>query len=125
MRWIILVCLLTVTSPAYAQKASWYDSKSVCKEGTCCDVECPTASGIDINGLEARDEDFCAASKQFKMGSKLKITNRANGKWVICTVRDRGGFGKYGRHADLGRKSFAKIADPRLGVIDVDITVVG
>lgn len=123
---IVLVCLLTVTSPAYAKKASWYDSKSVCKEGTCCDKICPTASGIDINGLEARGEDFCAASHDYKMGAKLRVTNRANGKSVVCTVRDRGNFDKkYNRSVDLCHQSFAKIASPKLGVVDVDIEVVG
>jgi rare lipoprotein A len=123
---IILVCLLTVTSPAYAKKASWYDSKSVCKEGTCCAAECPTASGIDINALELLGEDFCAASRDYKMGAILKVTNRANGKSVRCKVVDRGGFDKkYKRSVDLGKATFAKIADPRLGVVDVTIDVVG
>jgi rare lipoprotein A len=123
---MIIAGVMFICSPAYAKLASWYDSKSVCREGTCCAAECPTASGIDINALEAAGEDFCAASRDYRMGSLLKVTNRVNGKSVICKVRDRGGFTKkYKRSVDLSRQSFAKIADPRLGVVDVTIDVVG
>ena len=121
---IVIAGILLICSPAYASKASWYDSKSVCKEGTCCEKECPTASGVDINFLEHKEEHFCAASKQFKMGSILKVTNRANGRSVLVKVMDRGGFAKYQRAVDLSKHCFAHISDVDLGVVDVDIEVV-
>lgn len=120
-----IVCFL-VCSTAYAKKASWYDSKSVCKEGTCCEAECPTAAGMDINALEILGLDFCAASHDYKIGAILRVTNKANRKSVDCRVLDRGAFDrKYNRSVDLSRSSFAKIADSRLGVVDVDIVVIG
>lgn len=35
------------------------------------------------------------------MGTQVKLTNTSNGKEVIATVTDTGGFAKYGRVADL------------------------
>jgi rare lipoprotein A (peptidoglycan hydrolase) len=123
---LLLALLMLMVSPVYAAGASWYDSKSVCKEGTCCAKECPTASGLEINALEQLGKDFCAASRDYKMGAILHVTNKVNGKSVDCVVVDRGGFDKkYKRSVDLSKSAFAKIADPRLGVVDVTIDVVG
>jgi len=54
-------------------------------------------------------------------GSKIKVTNKANGKSVIVTVTDRGGFKKYGRVLDLSEGAFKKIASLKSGVINVTI----
>jgi rare lipoprotein A len=106
-----------------AGTASWYDSKSVKREGTCHAEKCYTASGKEIHELESMGVDFCAADKRYKMGSRLKVTNRSNGRSVIVKVVDRGGFKKYGRSCDLSKQSFSKIADLKKGVIKVDVQI--
>lgn len=106
-----------------AGTASWYSSESVKREGTCHEEKCYTASGKEIHDLERKGEDFCAASKAFRMGARLKVTNPKNSLSVIVTVVDRGGFKKYGRIIDLSRQSFAKISDLKKGVIKVDVQI--
>ena len=64
------------------------------------------------------------ASNSHKMGTKLRVTNVANGKSVVVRVNDTGGFKKYGRTLDLSRGAFSKIADIQSGIIKVKITVV-
>lgn len=54
-------------------------------------------------------------------GTKIKVTNKANGKSVMVTVTDRGGFKKYGRVLDLSEGAFKKIASLKSGVINVTI----
>jgi rare lipoprotein A len=63
-----------------------------------------TASGkkFDNNG-------YTAAHKKFPFGTKLKVTNEANGKSVIVEVTDRGPFSK-AREIDLSRRAFMDIA---------------
>lgn len=63
-----------------------------------------TASGkkFDNNG-------YTAAHKKLPFGTKLKVTNEANGKSVIVEVTDRGPFSK-AREIDLSRKAFMDIA---------------
>lgn len=104
--------------------ASWYDSQSVVREGTCKSNRCFTASGKEIHELEKAGADFCAASKNYKMGTRLKVTNRHNRKSVIVEVVDRGGFGKHGRIVDLSRRSFGKIADPKIGLVKVRVEAI-
>ena len=77
-----------------------------------------TASG-EIFNMRA----MTCASNTHKIGTKLKVTNRANGKSTVCRVNDRGGFSKYGRTLDLSKGAFAKIAHISQGLAKVDIKV--
>ena len=77
-----------------------------------------TASGeiFDMNKMTC-------ASNTHKLGTKLRVTNKANNKSIVVTVNDRGGFSKYGRTLDLSKAAFAKIADIKQGLVKVDIKV--
>ncbi|MGI8791700.1 MAG: septal ring lytic transglycosylase RlpA family protein [Acidimicrobiales bacterium] len=84
----------TTTAPPSNQaegEASWYDHQA----GTC-------------------------AHRTLPFGTRVKVTNLANGKSVGCTVGDRGPFIE-GRIIDLDRAEFGQIADPSAGVIRVRI----
>lgn len=63
-----------------------------------------TASGkiFDMNRLTA-------AHKKLPFGTRVKVTNEANGKMVVVEVIDRGPFVK-GREIDLSKKAFMTIA---------------
>lgn len=78
-----------------------------------------TASGkiFDMNKLTA-------AHKKFPFGTKIKVTNEANGKSVIVEVIDRGPFVK-SREIDLSRKAFRTIAmNEKSGMMLVTLEVV-
>jgi|GEM_PF-5397395 len=57
---------------------------------------------------------YTAAHRKLPFGSKVRITNEANGKSVIVEVTDRGPFTK-GRDIDLSRRAFMDIAGSRYG----------
>lgn len=63
-----------------------------------------TASGIRFS-----NNDYTAAHKKFPFGTKLKITNEANGKSVFVEVVDRGPFVR-SREIDLTKRAFMEIA---------------
>lgn len=50
-----------------------------------------------------------AAHKTFKFGTKVRVTNEANGKSVIVEITDRGPYVR-GREIDLSKKAFFTIA---------------
>lgn len=102
-----LASILSLPVLAQAQTASYYGKGFHGKR---------TASGEIYN----QNAMTCASNKH-KMGTRLKVTNKANGKSTICKVNDRGGFGKYGRAIDLSYGSFKKIANPKVGLIKVSI----
>jgi len=63
----------------------------------------PTASGetFDMNAMTC-------AHKEYPFGTRLRVTNSANGKSVECIVNDRGPFVK-GRDIDLSYAAASKI----------------
>lgn len=63
-----------------------------------------------------------AAHKKIPFGSRVKVTNRKNGKSVIVKINDRGPFVK-GRVIDLSKSAFSQIGSPSSGVLNVKITV--
>ena len=64
-----------------------------------------------------------AAHKKLPFGTKVKVTNRKNGKSVIVKINDRGPFIK-GRIVDLSGSAFSRIANFEDGIIDVKIEVI-
>ncbi|WP_310378791.1 septal ring lytic transglycosylase RlpA family protein [Flavobacterium sp.] len=78
-----------------------------------------TASGkkFDMN-------KYTAAHKKLPFGTKVKVTNEANGKSVIVEVTDRGPFVK-SREIDLSKKAFMEITkNTKSGMMLVTLEVV-
>jgi rare lipoprotein A len=104
-RAILAACVLLVgaTGSASAQcgRASWYSMGKV------------TANGERMNAA-----GLTAAHRTLPFGTKLKVTNKANGKAVVVRVNDRGPFIK-GRVLDLTRG-----AAKALGFVESGLTSV-
>ncbi len=58
------------------------------------------AGGLTSNGEQSRTNDMSAAHRSIPFGSKVRVTNRANGKSVVVRINDRGPFTP-GRIIDL------------------------
>lgn len=66
------------------------------------------------SGKRFDNNKYTAAHRKFPFGTKLRITNEANGKSVIVEVLDRGPFSR-GREIDLTKRAFLEITDGRNG----------
>ena len=78
-----------------------------------------TASGILFDNAK-----FTAAHKKLPFGTKVKVTNIANGKSVIVTITDRGPYSK-GREIDLSKAAFKSIARNKdVGVMLVNLEII-
>ena len=75
------------------------------------------------NGSIFRQNALTCASNVYKLGSKLKVTNKENGKSVIVKVTDTGAF-KMPRIVDLSKSAFSSIASLDRGIIRVLVEVV-
>ncbi|MBB4009567.1 rare lipoprotein A [Rhizobium taibaishanense] len=67
---------------------------------------------------------FTAAHKSLPFGSKVKVTNRNNGKTVVVRINDRGPFIK-GRVLDLSKAAAADIGMVSSGTAKVCYELVG
>ena len=105
------------TDPQYAVKsiqqgkASWYSVRT--NYGT------RTASGQRLS-----NQAFTAAHKTLPMGTKVRVTNEANGKSEVVTITDRGPYVK-GRIIDVTIGSAERLGFAQRGVAPVKIEVLG
>lgn len=111
MKKILVTVLALSALSAQATTVTFYGDKFHGKK---------TASGERFN-----QNAMTCASNSHKFGTRLKVTNTANDKSVICRVNDRGGFSKYGVTLDLSKGAFAKIAPLAQGRARVIIEKVG
>lgn len=88
--------------------ASWYGGKFHGKL---------TASG-DVYNMN----EFTAAHKTLPFGTKLRVTNKNNGKSVIVEINDRGPFVK-SRVLDLSKAAFEEIGDIDQGVMNIEYEI--
>lgn len=61
------------------------------------------------SGKIFHNNNYTAAHKKLKFGTKVKVTNIVNGKSVVVTITDRGPFSKY-REIDMAKKPFLEIS---------------
>jgi rare lipoprotein A len=76
------------------------------------------------SGKKFDNNKYTAAHKKLPFGTKVRVTNEANGKSVIVEINDRGPFSKV-REIDLSRRAFMEItSNKNSGVIIVKLEVV-
>jgi rare lipoprotein A len=90
-------------------KASWYCVK--CNGGT------HTSSGETL-----QDYGLTAAHKTLPMGSKVRVTNKRNGKSVVVRINDRGPYTK-GRIIDVTKGVAVKLGFLKDGIAPVVVEV--
>ena len=76
------------------------------------------------SGIRFSNDKYTAAHRKLPFGTKLKVTNEENGKWVIVEVIDRGPFSR-GREIDLSRRAFMEIASNKnSGTLTVKLEII-
>jgi rare lipoprotein A len=99
---------LFISPPASAQqgKASWY---SLPGNKTAC-------------GERMNPRALTAAHRLLPCGTRIKVTNRKNGKSVVVRVNDRGPFVR-GRVVDVSKSAGAKLGMIGTGTASVSVSV--
>jgi rare lipoprotein A len=78
---------------------------------------------LTASGEKYKHNKATAAHKFLPFGTKVKVTNTANGKSVIVRVNDRGPYIE-GRIIDLSRSAAEELAFTTQGLADVKVEVV-
>ncbi|WP_310622097.1 septal ring lytic transglycosylase RlpA family protein [Flexibacterium corallicola] len=106
---VVLGSILTAQDAQAAStqkgRASWYALTSI------------TASGERMN-----PNALTAAHRSLPFGTKVKVTNRSNGKSVTVRINDRGPFIK-GRIIDLSKAAAKEIGIISAGVGSVELAI--
>lgn len=79
------------------------------------------------NGKPFNMEKVSVAHRSLPLGTKVRVTNIDNGKYVFATVTDRGPYtkenGRYSREIDLSKKAAEKLGSIEEGLVSVRIEV--
>ena len=114
LTWLVVVMLVTTNLYAMELKASWYSVESLKHEGTYA-----YSHGLMANGNLFSDKGLTCATRDFPLGARLKVTNKANHRVVYVVVTDRINKRFKGKRIDLSMAAFQRIADLDDGVISV------
>lgn len=101
-------------------KASWYSVDSLTKEGTWKNGK----SKPMANGKQFYDNLLVAASRDYPLNTRLRVTNLENGRSVCVKVTDRIGKRFKGKRIDLSKGAFGQIANHEQGVVPVKVEVI-
>ena len=76
------------------------------------------------DGSRFNNSKYTAAHKKLPFGTRVKVTNEANGKFVIVKITDRGPFVKT-REIDLSKRAFMEITKSKgAGAMKVTIETI-
>ena len=76
------------------------------------------------SGERANPNAMTAAHRHLKFGTRVKVTNKRNGRSVIVCINDRGPFVR-GRVIDVTKAAAQKLGFIRAGSVMVDVDVIG
>lgn len=75
------------------------------------------------SGEKFSNNKLTAAHRKLPFGTRVRVTNVANGKSVVVVINDRGPF-KKSREIDLSRRAFMDITDNKNhGLLKVKLTI--
>jgi len=124
-RLAALLCfsIFIVTSCGSSKKAVSGNFSSYDKSAVACYYADKFNGKKTANGETFSNSKYTAAHKKLPFGTRVKVTNKINGKSVIVTVNDRGPFSA-GKDIDLSKKAFMEITDNKKhGAIKVSLEV--
>lgn len=91
----------------FETKASWY---------SIADSSNLTASGEDMS-----DTAHTAAHRSLPFGTRLRVTNKNNGKSIVVRINDRGPAKWTGKDIDIAKGAASQIGMIRSGVAQVEV----
>ena len=101
-----------------AEEPKTLKDSTVIGEGVASYYGAELAGNRTASGERFNPEALTAAHRTLPMGTKLRVTNKSNGKSVIVRINDRGPFAK-GRIIDVSRAAAQKISMIRSGTARV------
>ncbi|HWI69021.1 MAG TPA: septal ring lytic transglycosylase RlpA family protein [Nitrospiraceae bacterium] len=115
-----IMCVISAASLAMAAALAQTPPSTQASEMTgVCSYYARMHDGHVTAGGEKFDSNaMTAAHRRLPMGTKLKVTNLANGKSVVVTVNDRGPFVK-GRSLSVTRRAAEELGFRKQGVAKV------
>lgn len=123
MRRLMAIALpLLLAMPAVAQEQSGDSDETEMGSGMASYYGRELAGNRTASGEAFDPDDLTCAHRTLPFGSKIRVTNLANGQSVVVRVNDRGPWGR-GRVIDVSQAAAKEIGMHRSGTARVSITL--
>jgi rare lipoprotein A (peptidoglycan hydrolase) len=113
---MVMAIMLMGCGEAKAMDASWYSVSSLHKDG-----QWKITKGVMANGRQFSDSGFTAASRDWPLGTKVKVTRTDNKASVVVLVADRTAKRFKGTRIDLSPIAFSRLAPLEQGIVAVRV----
>ncbi len=120
-RLMVMTLPLLLAIPAAAQERNADDSAEI-GNGMASYYGDELAGNRTASGERFDPDELTAAHRTLAFGSRVRVTNMANGKSVIVRINDRGPFSR-GRVIDVSDAAAREIGMRRSGVAQVSMTL--
>ena len=120
-RLMVMTLQLLLAIPAAAQEQNAEDSTEI-GNGMASYYGDELAGNRTASGERFDPDELTAAHRTLAFGSRVRVTNLANGKSVIVRINDRGPFSR-GRVIDVSDAAAREIDMRRSGVARVSMTL--
>lgn len=116
---VLAICILLPALYGWGQNNT---SKKKVQKGKATYYSKRATGSRTSSGLKLHHDSLTCAHRTYPFGTKLKVTNLTNKKYVIVTVTDRGPYGK-GKIIDLTYRAAKEIGMLSHGVVPVEVEV--
>lgn len=117
------LCVVAMTLTACATNANKSNSAGFSQVGKASYYADSLHGNTTASGEVFNQNALTAAHPKLAFGTRVKVTNTANGKSVVVRINDRGPFA-HGRIIDLSKAAFQKIGSTRDGILKVKIETI-
>lgn len=112
-----IVAILIICTTAHAEmKASWYSEAALKRDG-----QWGITKGVTASGQLFSDNLLTAASWDWPLGTKVKVTRTDKKAFVVVVVNDRTARRFKGKRIDLSKAAFMQLASLERGLVPVTI----
>jgi len=123
-RFTVMALPLLLAIPVAAQEQIAGDDGTEMGSGVASYYGNELAGNRTASGERFDPDELTAAHRTLAFGSRVRVTNTANGKSVVVRINDRGPFSR-GRVIDVSSAAAREIGMHRSGTAKVSMTLLG
>jgi rare lipoprotein A len=114
----MMLCIVSILGCAFSPTSI---TSSVAEQAGIASVYSRESGSATANGGKLNREALTAAHRTMPFGSKVKVTNKSNGRSIVVTINDRGPFVR-GRVIDVSPAAARVLGFSGLAKVILDAT---
>ncbi|HUS33065.1 MAG TPA: septal ring lytic transglycosylase RlpA family protein [Kofleriaceae bacterium] len=124
MKWVVLLLLVVLAACGGGQKKTTQGKPTGVQEGYATWYGGSLHGGPTASGERFNKNAMTAAHRTLPLQTRVRVTNKRNGRSVVVRINDRGPYGNKSRIIDMSEASARVLGMIEAGVVPVRIEVI-